>query len=383
MIRNSLVCAFAAVAVFVAASSYGQLNWSTATDEVAPITNRIQMHGSAVLNGYIYVFGGNTDPQGLSWQGADGAAGDSAAIFYAQITGANTGAWVKTTGELPFLGTGNPNWAYIERQVAVHNGRIYITSGSGNHANSAPQNRVTIITPETNGNILQSGINVVALTGGNSIARTGHATVIDPVNNRLYVVGGGSSAVRAQVDVADINPSTGLVSDFRAAGTLATGVWFHPAVYLGGRIYAMGGNPLTAVVQSATIDPGTGNLSAFDSSSHAVLPNGRWDGWAVVMDGTIYQGNGTNSSNNTTQDSVFRATINGSGVITSWTTDTPVPVTREFGTASGLAGLRRLGACASSNTIYVPGGRVDNDSFTRKLYIAVIPSAVQDWSSYE
>lgn len=368
---------FFAVAAFtvIAASSFAALTWSVGP-EINPGMQFIQMHGSAICNGYLYAIGGNT---GLG----TGTAQDSDKIYYTPLT-SPLGAFTTCTATLPHSVTTptDPDYAYIEREVASYNGRIYIAGGNSNGADSE-RNQVTIITPSANGDIQPSGI-VVSDATGSPISRFEHATVIDQSTGKLYVIGGGSPTRVTEIDVAQI-AADGSVGAFTVAGNLATGVGQAGAVILGGKLYVIAGYVAAAVatVQHATINS-DGTLGAF-SATDTALPEARFDVVSVVYNGKIYTIAGCTTGNAATKKNVYVATVDGSGNITGWTDDGSMTIQPTGGTTANT-GLRRHSAVAlDSYGIVVPGGRIDGTNWTDDVFVGktVVTNGVSDWSLFE
>ena len=255
-----------------------------------------------------------------------------------------------------------------------------MTGGNSNRNDSA-RNSVLVLTPDASGDIPSSGKSLQAATG-NSIARYEHTSVINPATGKLYIIGGGSSLPRSdQIDVAQID-GDGNVGAFSTAGYLEAAVSQCPAVILGGRLYVFGGNTGTgiATVQHAPINA-NGTLGTFVTTD-AALPGARFDGAAVVYKGGIYVMGGCTSGNSNTLKSVYKATLNGAGVITSWTADTNIAVISTSPVGGPTTGLRRMCATADANNIYVPGGCIDATTLTNALFVAGDTTAVSDWSIY-
>lgn len=352
------------------------VTWAVSPQPVAPWTQYHQMHGAAVLNGRLYVIGGTTAP-GSPPQGEAGAAGDSFSTYRADIVAPGTlSGWTTCTATLPASQANptDPDYAYINRHVNTHNGRIYITGGNTNRLGGfAERNAVTFCQPAPNGDIpgwiMQPAV-------GNSIARFEHASVIDNANSRIYVIGGGSTLPRTpQVDFALIN-ADGSIGTWQTAGSLAVGVGQAPAVIRGGKIYVFGGSTGTAetrVVQHATIQFG-GTLTAFSTASMQLPVENRFDGAAVVAGNDVYVVGGAVSSDSNTRNTVYKAQFDAAGVITGWTPETPFPAS---------PGLRRMTAVTDGAYIYIPGGRLSATALTPDVFIGALGgSAVGDWLEY-
>jgi hypothetical protein len=352
------------------------LSWSLSPQPVAPWTSYHQMHGAAVLNGYLYVIGGTT-ATGVPPQGSAGAVGDSFSVYRAQITSPGAiSAWTTCTASLPAGATytSDPEYAYINRHVFTYNGRIYITGGNTNRSGAVPErNGVTFATPGLDGNISSWAYQPAI---GNSIARFEHTGVVDPASGRIYIIGGGGAIPRSkQIDFASTN-ADGTLNTFNTAGQLAVGVGQAPAVIRAGKLYVFGGNvggSATSLVQHADILIG-GSLGTF-TTSDAVLPENRFDGAAILAGGEVYVIGGAVSNDNDTRNSVYRAVFDSSGTITSWVTDSSFPAS---------PGLRRMTAATDGSAIYIPGGKQSSSSITPDVWVSVVEpgSAVKEWQKY-
>lgn len=350
------------------------LTWTSATQEIAPWTQYQEMHGCAIVNGWIYTIGGRIAP-GCPPQGTGGASADTFSIYRARILAPGaTSAWTTCTAKLPAGSptAADPDYAFIERAVTSYGGRIYITGGSSNGSDLTPRNAVTYVQPQADGDI--AAVTLQPATG-NSIARFEHTSVIDPASGILYVIGGGSSTTRSsQIDMAQIRPD-GSVGDFSTAGALGVRVGSAPAVIFGGRLYMFGGTQLAALntVQHSAIQP-DGKLSTF-LATDAPLPEALFDSVAAVAGGQIYVIGGTTQSNNAnTRRTVYRASVAADGTISGWVAETPLPL---------QPGLRRAPVATDSTGIYIPGGRLNDTAVSRKLVFGSVPGAgVSDWVRY-
>ncbi len=370
---------FAAATAAICSGAVAQnITWNMSSANIP--SGSIQMHGSAIVNvdgvNYLYAVGGNTAAAGT----------DSTKIYYAALpaTGADADlTWAEATYAFP-----NQSATYITRGSVGYNGRLYVVGGTFNAGatTGAAYNGIRVYQPDSTGNITgvqQEYTDATAVPAVNRLEMTAVArqSTDNPANGVLYIIGGGSTNPRPNVvQKVTIDGATGdIVGTVSTAGTLATGVGQAPSVIFNNRLYVIGGYPgavggLTSV-QYATIESDD-NLGSF-SNTTAVLPEGRFDGGAVVYNGTIYVLGGAVTGNGDARDTAYRATVDPiTGDITAWTADSPIPLT----TATG--GYRRVGAVSTPEAIYMIGGRHDANNISGRLVTGSVDSNVDEWMMY-
>ncbi|MCC6545881.1 hypothetical protein IT570_01840 [Candidatus Sumerlaeota bacterium] len=362
---KSILTIFAGLVVAAPLGASAALTWVTSPNNLEATCGNTQMHGTVIVTGgnlgsneFIYRIGGNTEIPG----------GDSKSIEYAQITGAGTtGPWATATLALPD-GLSGPDWAYIEHLVVSYNGYIYIVGGDTNGSDPT-RDTITVLQPTASGDI-------TAVFGTSSAPgvynRFESSAVVNPATGILYIVG-GSGPVNT-VDYVQLNNDGTIGTPVNTSSLLAASYW-GPLVIRNNHIYQIGAllssSPVTSTgnVPYAVIN-GDGSLGTWANTT-AALPEGRYDGGAVVYQGDIYSVQGTFNGNATTRDTVFKAVMTGDD-ITSWTTDTPTPVTG-----------RRISAVASANGIFIVGGRQDASIINSDVYIGAVVSGANSWSVYQ
>lgn len=366
--RKLLIFGFA---VFAPSVCLG-ISW-TAAGNVAPWTQYQLTHGAAIVNGYVYCVGGTIRAANPP-QGTGAASSDTFSVYRARINAPGSlSAWTTCTATLPAGATypADPEYCYISRHVNTYGGRIYITGGNTNRSGIAERNTVTYAQPDASGNITAW---TAQPAGGSSIARWEHASIIDQTTGRLYVIGGGSSAVRStRIDVAQIR-ADGSVGDFSLAGNLSVAVAQMGAAIRNGKLYVFGGNRGTAIsayVQHATINS-DGTLSTFSTAS-TPLPEERFDCVAATCGSRIFVMGGCVTGDVDTRDTVWSAQFDSQGVITGWNVESPLPA---------LSGLRRMPAVTDTTGMYVLGGRRSATEPTSAIHFSSIPSRIDDWSIY-
>jgi len=420
MKKSGFLFVAAAVALASAASAQVGLTWVTQTDNLKTLPllenpsveiGSNQMHGTAVVTvagtTYVYMVGGNAP-----------LPGELPRIHYAPIVGNTVGAWqaadVQLTNAAGALGGANlagVGTSYATRSTVGLNGRIYQVGGRSNVGDVDNRNRgIRVFTPVAGGNIPAS--NVEYYTGladaTNSIAavspvleRLESAVVTNPSKavagqTVLYIAGGGSGAeATSSIQKLYIDNSTGAIvgagplnANTRAlgnaittAGALDAAKTSGTALILGDYFYYIGSNVAPRdVVLRGTIgnDDNVGTLAA---AGVAALPEGRFDGGAVVYNNRIYVLGGCVTGNTDIRNTVYYAEPNlTTGDIATWQTGNPIPITHPVGTVT--PGLRRVGAVTSNNLIIIVAGRVANtDAPTRSgdVFVGRDTSAVSDW----
>jgi len=167
-------------------------------------------------------------------------------------------------------------------------------------------------------------------------------------NNYLYVVGGhdGISGERNTVFYTEIN-SDGSLKGWVTTTSLPWNRRDHFAVVWNGRIYVGGGTDgygWNDNVAYAEINP-DGSLGSWSSTTSLPLAYGAMS--AIVYNGRIYLIGGTSTwgGPGLSHSEVYYASVNADGTIGSWTATTPLPDRREL-----------LGVALMDDAIFVTGG---------------------------
>jgi hypothetical protein len=403
-----------AALALAATASAQNLNWYAQTTDLSDLATlgSMQMHGTATVtvgaNKFAYTVGGNTSV----------AATDVRKIHYAPITGRQIGAWAEATQELTDaaggLGTGSAGigMCYHTRSTFGYNGRLYVVGGRANVGDATNRwDGVRVYTPDATGNIPAGA--ATYYTGladvTNSIAAVTpimtrlemttvtRASVASPGNQVVYVVGGGSAAEATnQVQKFYISGTTGEIINAgpataagralgnavtSAVGTLDANRNATSAVIVGNNLYVIGGGASNPLVQRATIGVDD-NLSAFSAIGVAALPEGRTDGGAAVLGGTIYVTGGCVTGNTDIRNVVYYATPDSvTGDIASWSTGNPIPVTHP----TDAPGLRRVGSFVVDDMLVIVGGRIANTNaplFSDAVFVGLNNSETAGWMHY-
>lgn len=186
--------------------------------ETTPLPDIRQMHGAAVLGDYLYVFGGNKNPEGYTQS-----------VIKAPINpDGSVGAWSDTT-PLP------SRRAYIPNSTLALNDIVYIIGGldgtTEKKFNTAIWSR-----PMADGNLEPWQESPPFGPQGLS-----NLTVV-PTQGFLHVLGGFTEAQIATSAVFSgvVSPAGGIAA-WEAAPPLPAALWFHNAAALGGRVWVWGG----------------------------------------------------------------------------------------------------------------------------------------------
>ena len=125
--------------VFAKIQSDGTLGaWQSTT----PLAQELRGHESAVLNGRLYVIGGEK---------ADGYSSNQ--VYFAQPNADGTiSSWAQTTAPLPDFGA-PPTPRYYDSAVTVENGRLYVVGGASGESSPVFSPYVVFGTPGTSGDI--------------------------------------------------------------------------------------------------------------------------------------------------------------------------------------------------------------------------------------
>lgn len=238
LLRALAFCALLAVAALAPAQQFVQ--------EVTPLPAPRQMHGSAVLNGYLYAIGGATT----------GGANDLSVIKTAIRPDGSLGAWSPTT-PLP-----QPR-LYIGSSTMALNDKLYVLGGSAGVLEFKCYNTVLFTAPDAQGNLYPwqesmahpgSGVNAPA-----ALATPGF----------IHVLGGLNSAGSATRQAWSLRlDAKGRPAEWVKAPDLPTTLWYHHGAVASGRVFLWGGllksgnTDGTVACYSAPV-LGTGQLGAW------------------------------------------------------------------------------------------------------------------------
>lgn len=214
--------------------------------EVAPLPAVRQMHGSAVLNGFLYVIGGAKED----------AANDQTVIKAPINPDGSLGAWSQTT-PLP-----QPR-LYIGSSTMALNDKLYVLGGSAGVLKFECYNTVLYTAPDAQGNLYPwqqsmaypaSGVNAPA-----AVAALGF----------IHLIGGLNSGGSAIPQVYSLRlDDLGKPVEWIQGPPLPTPLWYHNAAVSGGRVFVWGG-----LVKSGNTDGTTACVSA------PVLGTGQLGDW--------------------------------------------------------------------------------------------------------
>jgi hypothetical protein len=155
-------------------SSNGNVGTWTQTSSL-PVA--LQLHGTVVLNGYMYVIGGSTDPHGDTKV----SQYTTNAVHYAKINSdGSLGSWDPTS--LPAIPNPAPGTGLYKTCPVAYNGSIYV---SGGETSGSSVNQVVYATPATTGTNIGSfsswtnnSSNYIVISG-TAVADAAQAVVYD------------------------------------------------------------------------------------------------------------------------------------------------------------------------------------------------------------
>lgn len=289
----------------------------------ATLTTAKSLSAVGVINGYLYVAGGET---------ASGTY--SSAVEFAKINSNGTiSNWQTSTNLAASFSNGG---------FGFSNNTIYLISGL--QGGSRVKN-VLYLKTRSGGSGATSAWSTSPSTF--TAQRTRHASAVH--NGYLYVIGGvttGSSYLLSS-QYAKINDD-GSVGSWSATTGLPIGLADMSSLTYAGRIYLFGGrtsdaNPVNTVYMSSINNDGT--LGSWNTTT--ALPSNRAESAIAARSGYVYLLGGTDGSS--VLNTVISAPVNGNGSVGSWSA------------ATSFDGARR-GAVAvtSENYIYIIGGANDS-----------------------
>lgn len=275
--------------------------------------------GTAILNGYVYVFGGT----------ANGGGSPLTSIEYASFdyTNGTVNAWTtaSSTYDLP---VGLSNFA-----IAVNGNTVYIaggcTTGTANSC-SAWTNAVYHIQLSGSG-----GLASTWSSGGTdaSFTNSRYGLGMTVVNGILYIIGGyDNTTYYSDSQYAPI-AANGTVGTWQTGTSMATTAMGSSVSSQNGMLYVVGGyngSYQTTVRYSTTNNGGRGQTSTWTTNATdltAIYPSGTGYGKTVAFNGYLYLIGGASSSSNP-QTTVAYAPLSADGSVGSWTTTSSMQTPR-------------------------------------------------------
>ncbi len=330
------------------ADSFGFADGWNDPDATTYATDRVGGEMVAA-NGYLYLVGGCTSFNLLT----NGCAATTDDTAYVPINPDGTlGTWVSYTTSGSLLPAGRTDGALV-----ALNGTLYYMGGSD--ASSVAQKSIYYITEANfrSGNAWSTSARFLGQSGANSQCRYMGETAV--YNNRIYYAGGWGSSVAnatacsgaanfAAVYYSPALPSGGDITSDWGVATSFTTARREPAVAIaGGFMYVMGGwdgSSWFNDVQVGNIDESTGNISAWTYT--ADLPNKVGSAEAIAANGYIYVMGGRDGTGSTNcKDAGYYASVSGNGNLGEWS-------------HSGDIGNERLGFSVDyyNGFVYAVGG---------------------------
>ena len=253
---------------------------------------------------------------------------------------------------LPYQATDVNNWLTTTvlpqtlegHKAATWNNRyVYVVGGFNDVSYSGSVYRATLQT---------GGISSWTTLNSLPVGLKNHAVVIG--NNTIYVLGGrDDSSIYNTIYYADIN-TDGSIGTWQASSvTLPVNLWGHTAVYCNGYIYVAGGsNNSTATSARSNVYYAKvladNTLSAFSAATS--LPQTR-NGHSMVVDGDKIYVLGGFSNGGTKQNTVYYATSGNNGALSTWSSETALPITISNHSSVIMNGLITVLAGESGGTL--------------------------------
>jgi hypothetical protein len=171
---------------------------------------------------------------------------------------------------------------------------------------------------------------ITGWTSANSLATTVTLTTVLVTKNYIYILGGhNSSGAVNTIQRASFDSNGDLTSTWSNVGTLPQAMYGMGYVATKGRIYLIGGadgaNALTTVYSAPINTDGT--LGTFRTETP--LPDGRYESVCFVIKNKLYVVGGRNNNifnNGNDTNTVYQATVNNDGTLSSWTTLSNFPI---------------------------------------------------------
>ncbi len=307
--------------------------WQTS---VATMPGGRQSHGSAIVNGLLYCIGGHD-------------AGPYSQVIYARVnTHGTVGAWTATTSFSP----ARHNLASV-----AHDGYLYLLGGRTDAGGALNDVQFALINAD-------GTVGPWTPTAAYPTPRWGATAAVH--NGFMYVLGGRDGPT--DYDLVSYAPisGNGTVGPWTATTPLPTARQGHATVVHGGRIYVLGGSPLTNDVQFATLNA-DGTVGAWTATTS--FPTARANIVSFAYNGKLYVNAGSNAAG-ALADAHF-ASINPDGTVGAWTATTHLPRPR-----TAARGFAREGFA------YIIGG-THQPGFTNEVLSAPIleNGALGAWQS--
>ncbi len=301
--------------------------------ETTPLPTGLTWHSATVVNGYIFVLGG------------DPGSGVISDIYSAQINSdSSVGDW-SLVGNL-FSDRGG-------HTAVGYNGHIYVLGGydgSGN-VNTAEFAKVKAGGSGTLGSW--------ATTNNTSfIDRAEHTTVV--YNGYIYVIGGDGGGFLSSVQYAQINDD-GTLSNWSSTTSFNSNRIGHSTVAYNGYMYILAGDAGSyfSDVQYAPINS-NGTLGSWQYTQNLPI-NMSWHS-SIAYNGYIYTIGGRNNYTSYIS-TVYYAHINSNGTIGSWSTTTSLPFARS-----------NHDTVVYNGYVYALGGETQTQEYNAVTFAAINPN---------
>ncbi|MBI5456890.1 hypothetical protein HY969_04075, partial [Candidatus Kaiserbacteria bacterium] len=247
--------------------------WSTNTNALPAVR---AWHSSVVVNGYIYVFGGD-----------NGSGVSQSTVYYAKLNSdGSVGAWSTNTNALPAISS--------RQSSVVANGYVYVIGGYNTGA-ATVTSTVSYAKLNSDGSV---GAWTTDFTKALPVSRYSHSSVV--ANGYVYAIGGVSSGtVQSTVYYAKLNSDGSVGAWTTNTNALTEARTYHSSVVANGNVYVMGGQNPGFVADQSTVYyaklNSDGSVGAWSTNTNA-LPDIRSYSSAAVANGYVYMLGGKNST---------------------------------------------------------------------------------------
>ena len=275
-------------------------------------------------------------------------------VYTAPInTDGSLGTWITTTS-LPGI--------LSNTQAIVTKNRVYVLGGLT--AAGAPTSVVYTATINADGT-LGSWVTGTSLP---DVLSHSQAVV---TKNRVYLIGGHKGAAGAVTTVytTPIN-SDGTLGSWTTGTSLPTALHGCSAIITKNRIYVIGGAS-SATAQSTIYSATINSDGLFGSwNTEPSFPVNNYNANIYISKNIVYIIGGSATNSTTVTASVYRSTINSDGVLGPWVLGTSLP-----------SGFCQFSLIVVNNKIYTLGG-YNGVSVLSTVYTAIISEGLNDYSAY-
>ena len=195
-------------------------------------------------------------------------------------------------------------------------------------------------------------------TNGTQVSKTTYAALFAVIGERYATITMPSIIGQPWRQQYSFNKANSTISAWVANTPLPISISSSHVIVTNNRVYLLGGwlNNTTSTVYTAPINP-NGTLGAWVTSTP--LPIALWGAQAIVTNNRVYLLGGI--INGVYSSAVYTAPINPDGTLGSWVIDTPLPGT-----------ITNSQAIITNNRVYLLGGATNNGAYSSSVYTASI-----------